>query len=337
MGCSPSQSVFIQSSTTSHDTFCLQPTILMVSERTVKLLKDVGELKVFHVDETDHSSTLEKYGFAQDQLANPLLYQPQVRSAQPNACSIFEKATINDSKTTIHSQQSLTTSDTDGVGEEKFRQAVTETETTDCEPEKKMLSEPSEMQPNDLHEIQTEQTTSVVVEEKLRKEEIEDNPNRSGSKTECNPKTMDLGSAGKTKTDKRSRFIKLRGKEPFDMLTPVECKEMVNRSIFKTPELVSQSPEDTINVIERKKNEQDASNSPENVDQEREGGSAVVVEQENDDKQTHNAVKDMLMNSESAIETFGVRSECEGCGSSEGPRFIRVASLNLDEEQTVQD
>lgn len=51
----------------------------MVSESTLCLLRDVGELTVYHVDETDPNHAVEKFQGAQDQLQNPLLFHPQLR------------------------------------------------------------------------------------------------------------------------------------------------------------------------------------------------------------------------------------------------------------------
>lgn len=78
MGCSPSHAVIINSSPT-HETICLQPRIYMVSESTLCLLRDVGELRVYNVDETDPSHAVEKFQGAQEQLQNPLLFHPQLR------------------------------------------------------------------------------------------------------------------------------------------------------------------------------------------------------------------------------------------------------------------
>lgn len=78
MGCSPSHAVIINSSPT-HETICLQPRIYMVSESTLCLLRDVGELTVYHVDEKDPNQAVEKFQGAQDQLQNPLLFHPQLR------------------------------------------------------------------------------------------------------------------------------------------------------------------------------------------------------------------------------------------------------------------
>ncbi|XP_074618374.1 uncharacterized protein LOC141877335 [Acropora palmata] len=81
MGCSPSHAVFINSSP-SQETLCLQPRIYMVSESTLCLLRDVGELRVYNVDDKDPSGALEKFEGAQDQLQNPLLFQPELRRRQ---------------------------------------------------------------------------------------------------------------------------------------------------------------------------------------------------------------------------------------------------------------
>ena len=78
MGCSPSHAVIINSSPT-HETICLQPRIYMVSDSTLCLLRDVGELRVYHVDERDPDPAVEKFQGAQEQLQNPLLFHPQLR------------------------------------------------------------------------------------------------------------------------------------------------------------------------------------------------------------------------------------------------------------------
>lgn len=51
----------------------------MVSESTLCLLQDVGELRVFHVDERNPETAIERFRGAQDQLQNPLLFHPQLR------------------------------------------------------------------------------------------------------------------------------------------------------------------------------------------------------------------------------------------------------------------
>ena len=45
----------------------------MVSETTLRLLQDVGELKLYHVDEKDPASAQRKFSGVADQLANPTL------------------------------------------------------------------------------------------------------------------------------------------------------------------------------------------------------------------------------------------------------------------------
>lgn len=81
MGCSPSHAVIINQSPTQ-ETICLQPRIYMVSESTLCLLQDVGELRVYHVDERNPETAIERFRGAQDQLQNPLSFHPQLRSAR---------------------------------------------------------------------------------------------------------------------------------------------------------------------------------------------------------------------------------------------------------------
>jgi len=54
----------------------------MVSESTLCLLQDVGELRVYHVDERNPETAIERFRGAQDQLQNPLSFHPQLRSAR---------------------------------------------------------------------------------------------------------------------------------------------------------------------------------------------------------------------------------------------------------------
>lgn len=81
MGCSPSHAVIINQSPTQ-ETICLQPRIYMVSESTLGLLQDVGELRVYHVDERNPETAIQRFRGAQDQLQNPLSFHPQLRSAR---------------------------------------------------------------------------------------------------------------------------------------------------------------------------------------------------------------------------------------------------------------
>jgi len=81
MGCSPSHAVIINQSPTQ-ETICLQPRIYMVSESSLCLLQDVGELRVYHVDERNPETAIERFRGAQDQLQNPLSFHPQLRSAR---------------------------------------------------------------------------------------------------------------------------------------------------------------------------------------------------------------------------------------------------------------
>ena len=81
MGCSPSHAVIINQSPTQ-ETICLQPRIYMVSESTLCLLQEVGELRVYHVDERNPETAIERFRGAQDQLQNPLSFHPQLRSSR---------------------------------------------------------------------------------------------------------------------------------------------------------------------------------------------------------------------------------------------------------------
>ena len=81
MGCSPSHALIINSPS-AQETICLQPRIFMVSESTLCLLQDVGELRVYRVDDRNPETALEKFRGAQDQLQNPLLFHPHLRQSR---------------------------------------------------------------------------------------------------------------------------------------------------------------------------------------------------------------------------------------------------------------
>ena len=89
MGCSPSHAVIINQSPTQ-ETICLQPRIYMVSESTLGLLQEVGELRVYHVDERNPETAIERFRDAQDQLQNPLSFHPHLRSARRERLNISE-------------------------------------------------------------------------------------------------------------------------------------------------------------------------------------------------------------------------------------------------------
>ncbi|EDO34541.1 predicted protein [Nematostella vectensis] len=81
MGCSPSHALIINSNSRPvHDSLCLQPRIYMVSESTLRILQDVGELRVYQHEDKDPGVARVRFGTNTiEQLENPLKYQPQLR------------------------------------------------------------------------------------------------------------------------------------------------------------------------------------------------------------------------------------------------------------------
>lgn len=112
MGCSPSHAVIINSSP-SHETICLQPRIYMVSESTLCLLKDVGELRVYNIDETDPAKAAEKFGGAQEQLQNPLVFHPQLRGRERSNTDDFRSLSSDSGPSSVHVGKEMSIGDQD--------------------------------------------------------------------------------------------------------------------------------------------------------------------------------------------------------------------------------
>lgn len=108
MGCSPSHAVIINSSPT-HETICLQPRIYMVSESTLCLLKDVGELRVYNIDETDPAKAAEKFRGAQEQLQNPLLFHPQLRGRERSNTDDLRSLSSDSGPSSVHVGKEMST------------------------------------------------------------------------------------------------------------------------------------------------------------------------------------------------------------------------------------
>lgn len=106
MGCSPSHAVIINSSP-AHETICLQPRIYMVSESTLCLLKDVGELRVYNIDETDPAKAAEKFRGAQEQLQNPLLFHPQLRGRERSNTDDLRSLTSDSGPSSVGKEMSI--------------------------------------------------------------------------------------------------------------------------------------------------------------------------------------------------------------------------------------
>ena len=68
MGCGPSQAVIVQQQSTN-----LRPTIFMVAEESVELLRDLGELKLYHLAQYGETEQVERrHGEFASRLANPV-------------------------------------------------------------------------------------------------------------------------------------------------------------------------------------------------------------------------------------------------------------------------
>lgn len=80
MGCSPSHALIINSHTRPHDQICLQPRIYMVSESTLRILEDVGELRLYQQEDKDPGVARVRFGTSTlDQLENPVGFQTQIK------------------------------------------------------------------------------------------------------------------------------------------------------------------------------------------------------------------------------------------------------------------
>ena len=117
MGCSPSHALIINSARSATETICLQPRIYMVSQSTLHILQDVGELKVYRVDETDPDTALSKFSGIAEQLENPKLNHPGTTSAEAE----------DEPNTSERVQESPTeSSDSDGVRHVENRPSIEE-------------------------------------------------------------------------------------------------------------------------------------------------------------------------------------------------------------------
>ena len=68
MGCGPSQAVIVQQQSSN-----LQPAIFMVAEESVQLLRDLGELKFYHLAQYGEAEQVERrHGEFANRLANPV-------------------------------------------------------------------------------------------------------------------------------------------------------------------------------------------------------------------------------------------------------------------------
>jgi len=119
MGCSPSHALIINSNSRPHDQICLQPRIYMVSESTLRILEDVGELRIYQQEDKDPGIARVRFGTnTLDQLENPVGFQSQIKR-QPSLNSEQSLAIARqDSKITVNL----------GTTEEEEEEEVTLTE-----------------------------------------------------------------------------------------------------------------------------------------------------------------------------------------------------------------
>lgn len=326
MGCSPSQAIIIQSSTTAHETVCLKPTIYMVSESTVKILQDVGELKVFHVDESDHGKIEEKYGHVGDQLANPLVYQPQVRSWRSAASGSTENTLLRGSTATIRSQQSLQNDRADSdIKLEENNSCTKLAESSEIEYKNEndiLLSVPDKMQIKHVDTIETESTynSAAKVRQSSGQENVEGNSSRNESKraAQFNPKFMNQN--------------KVTPRQSFEMssLTPVECEKMVryNSEFDRAIELASRFSEEPVTVEENEQGKPDLSDIS---DTEQETANNSTISENKEEETSSLAAAEKNNEKEQETELRKIDGNDKHANSNKG-MLIKVKSLIFDDE-----
>lgn len=150
MGCSPSHAVIINQSPTQ-ETICLQPRIYMVSESTLCLLQDVGELRVYHVDERNPETAIERFRDAQDQLQNPLSFHPQLRSARRERLNTIDLQAAGPSSASSETEENV-----------RVRIEVVEEQTEQCD---------------DVDDLHSESSGKVCDNDALQTTEIPESPN----------------------------------------------------------------------------------------------------------------------------------------------------------------
>ena len=93
MGCSPSQAVIVQSTKTENAH--LHPTIFMVNEKSLQILRELGELNFYHLaryNEAEDTAETLHHDFA-NQLENPMQYSRDERSTSGRNCQVEERST----------------------------------------------------------------------------------------------------------------------------------------------------------------------------------------------------------------------------------------------------
>ena len=100
MGCSPSQAVIVQSTKTENAH--LHPTIFMVNEKSLQMLRELGELNFYHLaryNEAEDTAETIHHDFAA-QLENPMQYSRSERSTSHSkvderlqSCQVEERST----------------------------------------------------------------------------------------------------------------------------------------------------------------------------------------------------------------------------------------------------
>lgn len=93
MGCSPSQAVIVQSTKTENAH--LHPTIFMVNEKSLQMLRELGELNFYHLaryNEAEDTAETLHHDFAA-QLENPMQHSRDERSTSGRNCQVEERST----------------------------------------------------------------------------------------------------------------------------------------------------------------------------------------------------------------------------------------------------
>lgn len=306
----------------------------MVSETTVKLLQEVGELKVFQVDDSDHAKIIEKYGFAQDQLSNPLQYQHQVSSplsfADTSVQENIERSLQSASRSTIQSQQSLTAESDCRLQEEKRRMTTEGSTSKECDADDAMFSENEFQEIRKLHDAAESENAlrPAIIAKPIEKEEIEKNLGQNESKAPIDP---DLVNRNVIRAGTSQSVEVCGGKERFgSALTPVECEEIGKHNRFTTTELVARYSANIYHVAKNKSeqvrlNLSDGDNSSE---QEEENCSVVAKEPENKHKDTVDLMVDRGTKMENKTKAA---EEGEKPETSRKGIYIEVESLDLND------
>jgi hypothetical protein len=119
MGCSPSQAVIVQSTKTENSH--LHPTIFMVGEKSLQMLRELGELKFYQLaqhSETENTLTENPHNDFAAQLENPLQYLRDEESKSSGNHQVTERSVCKiKSDYLIHAQKHEPGLNNDGVND----------------------------------------------------------------------------------------------------------------------------------------------------------------------------------------------------------------------------